>query len=125
MDDPHPVDGERSFEEELENLERMVRLLEGGGVDLEESLRHYESGLASLRRCRDILERSRRRIEILTGTVPPPEAGPSREGTRSSEETDPPEGSEVGPSGLAWRPLELPESPEEPKGPGDASRGGP
>jgi exodeoxyribonuclease VII small subunit len=88
--------GARSFEEELGNLEKVVRLLESGGLDLEEALRQYESGHASLRRCRDILERSRRRIEILSG--PLPEGCPGQEPERGEP---------------AWRPLDLPEGPPD------------
>ena len=90
---PEPAGSEgSSFEDELANLERAVRLLESGDLDLEEALRQYESGHRSLRRCREILDRCRRRIEILSGGTP--SAGPAPAG-----------GVE------AWRPLDLPEGP--------------
>ncbi len=58
-----------SFEGELENLERVVNLLERGELTLEEAIRQYESGFQSLKRCQEILDRARKRIEILTGSI--------------------------------------------------------
>jgi exodeoxyribonuclease VII small subunit len=68
---------EPKFEEELQNLERVVTVLERGELDLEDAIRQYESGRESLKRCYRILEEARKRIEVLVGpsSLPPP--GPS------------------------------------------------
>lgn len=68
-DDPQPA-GEWNFEEELDNLEKVVDLLERGELSLEEAIRKYESGFRSLKRCYEILERAKKRIEVLTGGLP-------------------------------------------------------
>ena len=86
---------EASFEKELENLERVVNLLERGDVDLDEAIRQYESGYRALKRCYQVLESARKRIEILTGGS----------GSESGE------GAGGGPP--AWRPVKFPDSPSE------------
>jgi exodeoxyribonuclease VII small subunit len=59
-----------SFEKEIENLQRVVDLLERGELDLEEAIRQYESGFQSLKKCYQVLDNARKRIEIL-GVSPP------------------------------------------------------
>ena len=56
-----------SFEEGLEQLERIVHQLEQGEIGLDESLEQYEKGVKLLRRCYDLLHRADRRIELLSG----------------------------------------------------------
>ena len=56
-----------SFEEGLEQLERIVHQLEQGEIGLDESLQQYEKGVKLLRRCYDLLHRADRRIELLSG----------------------------------------------------------
>ena len=81
-----PAAGDPSFEEELENLERVVELLERGELGLEEAIRQYESGHLSLQRCRVILESCRKRIEILGAQG----AGPAAEFTPFDRSEVPP-----------------------------------
>jgi len=56
---------ERSFETALGELETIVRKLENGDLDLEESLKLFEKGVKLSRECRERLTRAERRIEVL------------------------------------------------------------
>jgi exodeoxyribonuclease VII small subunit len=60
------TEGELSFEQSLDELERIVRELEEGRIGLAESLARYEQGVKLLRRCYGLLERAERRIELLS-----------------------------------------------------------
>jgi exodeoxyribonuclease VII small subunit len=62
---------EIGLEEALEDLERIVSELEEGKMGLEESLDLYEKGMKLVKLCNARLERAERRIESLTGEVPP------------------------------------------------------
>ena len=67
---PAPVEATepgRSFEESLDELQRIVSELEEGDIGLEESLERFEKGIALLRSCYQILERAEQRIEMLVG----------------------------------------------------------
>lgn len=55
------------FEEALEQLEKIVHLLEEGDIGLSESLERYEEGIKLLRQSYELLERAERRIELLSG----------------------------------------------------------
>lgn len=56
---------EPSFEEALEQVERIIERIEGGQIGLEASIREYERGARLLKTCRGILDRAERRIEEL------------------------------------------------------------
>src|SRR5262245_34719966 len=56
-----------TFEEDLAELERVVRALEDGQTGLEEALGHYEQGVALLKRCYGQLRAAEQRILLLTG----------------------------------------------------------
>lgn len=56
-----------SFEEALEQLEKIVHDLEDGGIGLNEALAGYEKGVRLLRQCHLLLEKAERRIELLSG----------------------------------------------------------
>ena len=64
---------EMSFEESIDALEALVKRLEDGGIDLDESLRIYEQAVALRDHCRAILQDGERRIrkimETADGTV--------------------------------------------------------
>ena len=60
---------EMSFEESLEELNRMVDLLEKGDLDLDQSIEIYEKAVVLRDRCRSILEDSERRVEKLIETA--------------------------------------------------------
>ena len=56
---------EKTFESSLGELEAIVRRLENGDLDLEESLKLFEKGVKLSRECRERLLRAERRIEVL------------------------------------------------------------
>ena len=55
----------KTFEASLNELEAIVRQLEGGDLPLEESLKLFENGVKLSRECRERLNHAERRIEIL------------------------------------------------------------
>lgn len=59
---PQPV---RSFEASLEDLEKVVKELEGGDLPLERSLELFERGMSLSDECRKQLEAAETRVEIL------------------------------------------------------------
>ena len=62
MDDTNIKD----FESALAELETIVRTLEDGQLPLEQSLEHFERGIALSRYCHTRLEDAERRVEVLT-----------------------------------------------------------
>ena len=58
---------ERSFEDSLSDLERIVRDLEDGQLGLDEALARYEQGVALIRACQTQLGAAEQRILTLTG----------------------------------------------------------
>lgn len=62
MDDPNIKD----FESALAELEAIVKTLEDGRLPLEQSLEHFERGIALSRFCHTRLEDAERRVELLT-----------------------------------------------------------
>jgi len=59
---PQPV---VSFEASLEELEKVVKELEGGDLPLERSLELFERGVSLSEACRKQLEAAETRVEIL------------------------------------------------------------
>lgn len=57
-----------SFEESILALEELVKKLEGGTLDLDESLEVYERATVLRDRCKKILEESERRVQKITET---------------------------------------------------------
>jgi exodeoxyribonuclease VII small subunit len=55
-----------SFERAIEELETIVKRLEGGKVPLEESVAIYERGELLKRRCEDLLRQAEARVEKIT-----------------------------------------------------------
>lgn len=56
----------KSFEESVERLEEIVRLLENGTATLDESLKIYEEGIALVRICNEKLDHAENKIRVLT-----------------------------------------------------------
>jgi len=57
--------GEKKFEEALEELERVVERLESGELSLEESLAAFEEGVGLVKYCNQKLTEIERKIERL------------------------------------------------------------
>jgi exodeoxyribonuclease VII small subunit len=58
-----------SFEDSVEEVERIIDRIERGEVGLEESLREYERGVEIIRRCRGILKQAELKVEELTARI--------------------------------------------------------
>jgi len=56
---------EKSFESSLEELEQIVRQLEGGDLPLDRSLELFEQGVRLSRECQQRLDEAERKVEIL------------------------------------------------------------
>ncbi|HUS92231.1 MAG TPA: exodeoxyribonuclease VII small subunit [Phycisphaerae bacterium] len=54
-----------SFEQALEKLEAIVTAIEAGEVPLEESIDKYAEGIELVKKCRAILDRAERKIQLL------------------------------------------------------------
>ena len=61
-EDP-PSAGEKSFEAALEKLEGIVDELEGGQLSLEDSLKHYEQGMALQKQLSKTLDEAEKSVE--------------------------------------------------------------
>lgn len=55
-----------SFEDALQELEKIVRTLESGGADLKSSIESYERGIALKKHCEARLKEAESRIEKIT-----------------------------------------------------------
>ena len=62
---------ELSFKEAQDELETIVRALESGTLELEESLELYERGIALLRSLKTRLLAAEQKIEVLMGELEP------------------------------------------------------
>jgi exodeoxyribonuclease VII small subunit len=71
----HPADATDlaalSFREASEELEGIVRTLEGNQLELEESLERYERGVALLRALQTRLNEAQQKITVLLGEIEP------------------------------------------------------
>jgi exodeoxyribonuclease VII small subunit len=56
-----------SFEESLDELEKIVADLESGKLGLSDALSRYEQGVKHLKACQQLLQRAERKIELLSG----------------------------------------------------------
>jgi exodeoxyribonuclease VII small subunit len=56
---------EKSFESSLDELEQIVRQLEGGDLPLDRSLELFERGVRLSRECQKRLDEAERKVEIL------------------------------------------------------------
>src|SRR5271155_4719646 len=62
----------KNFEAALEELEKILSEIEGGGIGLEENLVKYERGTFLIQHCRGVLSNAEKQIELLSKT---PEGG--------------------------------------------------
>jgi exodeoxyribonuclease VII small subunit len=58
-----------SFEQAIEQLESIVRAMEDGSLNLEQSLESYQTGAKLLARCRSSLEKVEQQIKVLENGV--------------------------------------------------------
>ena len=57
--------GNASFENKMQDLEKIVKDLEKGDLSLEESVKIFEKGMKITKECNEILEEAEKRITIL------------------------------------------------------------
>ena len=55
----------KSFEESIEDLEKIVSELENGDLNLDDSLSKFEEGIKISKECNKILEEAQKKITIL------------------------------------------------------------
>ena len=70
----------KKFEQHLQEVEQVVKSLEGGKLGLEESIEKYEQGMKALRQCYAILEAAEKKIQILVK---------EKDGSLSAKDFDP------------------------------------
>ena len=56
---------ENNFEKSMESLEKIVTELENGELNLDESVKKFEEGIALSKKCSEILETAEKKIKIL------------------------------------------------------------
>lgn len=54
-----------TFEQAMENLEKIVERIESGKIGLAESITEYEQGVKLIKQCRTILEAAEKKIQLL------------------------------------------------------------
>lgn len=57
--------GKINFEKSLQEMEDIVTTLEEGDLSLEESLKHFERGIALTRSCQKALSEAEQKVKIL------------------------------------------------------------
>jgi exodeoxyribonuclease VII small subunit len=58
-----------NFEKALNELEQIVRELESGDVNLDQSLKKFEKGIELYKNCRTSLENAEKKIKILSDSL--------------------------------------------------------
>lgn len=76
-----------TFEESVAQLEQIVQAIESGEVGLEESLAKYEQGMELVKRCRTILDRAEKRMEVLNQSAGGLQAEPMEDENEDDTET--------------------------------------
>ena len=66
---------EEKFEYFMEQVEKTIKELENGGLDLESATTQYETGRKALEKCHEILNSAEKKYEILLVNEPPNENG--------------------------------------------------
>ncbi len=59
------MDENKSFEEQIEKLENIVKELEKGDLNLDDSVAKFEEGIKISKECNEILETAEKKISIL------------------------------------------------------------
>jgi exodeoxyribonuclease VII small subunit len=68
-----PAPEDMRFSDALGELERIVKDLESGEAELEESIERYERGVGLLQACRGKLDEAEQKITMLMGELESPE----------------------------------------------------
>lgn len=65
MSKPKDTNVPFDFEKTLAELNTLVEQMEKGGLKLEDSLEHYERGIALARACQEALKNAEQKVQIL------------------------------------------------------------
>ena len=63
------VEGEPTFKEAIEELEKITESLESGELELEESLKLFERGVELIRYCQEKLDSAQAKVEQLVESL--------------------------------------------------------
>ena len=55
-----------TFEQSIEQLKAIVKMIEAGEIPLQDSIEQYERGMALIKHCRKILQEAEKRIEKIS-----------------------------------------------------------
>ena len=67
--DPTAAPGTLTFEDALDELEKLVGSMEGGDLSLEQSLASHKRGLELARFCQQRLESAQQQVHVLEGEI--------------------------------------------------------
>ncbi len=81
-----PAAGPERFDDLLTRLRTIVERLESGNLSLEDSLRHFEDGMALCRRGAEILDGAEKRVETLLAGPGPARVAPFDGGERQDND---------------------------------------
>lgn len=56
---------EKSFEEDLNDLEKIAQNLESGNLNLDEAIKEFEKGIKLSKKCNEKLEKAEKKINML------------------------------------------------------------
>ncbi|MCD4674725.1 MAG: exodeoxyribonuclease VII small subunit [Desulfobacula sp.] len=56
----------KTFEAALKELEKIVKEMESGDLGLEDAVKKYESGMKQSKYCLDLLDKTERKVSLLT-----------------------------------------------------------
>jgi len=70
----------RSFEENMQRLEQIVRKMEQGDVPLEESLKLFQEGTDLVRKCSELLDNAQLQVKLMSNG---PDGSPVEEDFRA------------------------------------------
>ncbi|MCH5184694.1 MAG: exodeoxyribonuclease VII small subunit [Oscillospiraceae bacterium] len=56
----------KNFEESLNELENIVRILEKGDTGLDDALNYFEKGVALVKDCQNMLDNAQKRVLVIT-----------------------------------------------------------
>lgn len=66
-----PVEGSMTFRQGLDELESIIRALEGNQLELEDSLEKYARGVTLLRMLQGKIDDAQQRVTVLLGEIEP------------------------------------------------------
>ncbi len=60
---------EKTFEQNLEELEKLITGLEQGELSLEESLQVFEQGTATYKKCQQFLNQAEKKVKVISDSL--------------------------------------------------------